>query len=501
MTEKRNCTYTITAVIIAIILITSFIVSSGALTARAAASAYSDVMQDLKKDESFNADKYPVNDKDYSLKVIQIAESTAGELLIYVYQPAGDKSIKASSINIARELDGSKDLSFKNYRLSFQNSNGVFFKYKVNGFELATDTVRYYNISNIMRPYNSEMDKPPASGQTVSEASNRVAQQWTVETVANNVTYTMTTSEVIEITQKVVGYCVYNDGTTLDWGTMEGITKAYFIAFDTDRPIDKLISAELSFFATRVKCKYCANDKHTHGMFYDFEDGEYIDFGTGVYNDEPLTITDKQNFGNQNDVGNIRPATKYLFKRIRKLEEFKTDNNNKDYKLTAGGEAQLSGTKWVLNFYEAHDKYKLNNVWLSFIPGVTLIKGVADGEAELNNVYDVSILRLEFETNGKPYNLGVVDNKQTGNTQFNKPIEQGGCAGCGSCTWINALPWWGWVLVVIFSPVIILLLYKLVKGVVTGLIKFVCKQPKPVRLQKSKTGKATKRKKREDKRK
>ena len=452
MTFGKKIIYPIMTAILALIAFIFPFSGSGALNVCAAASAYSDVLQDLCTDTDFNFIDYPKKPNDYSIQVIQIAESTSGELLIYAYQPSG--TLKASSINISREQPDDKALTFVNYRLYFLNSNGVFFKYKVLLFELSPATIRYYNIPNILRPFDATIDKAPADG-IISEMPNRVAQFWTVETVGESVKYSMETTEVVTVTQKVVGYCAYDDGLDLGWGSMEGLTKAYFVAFDTDRPIDKLISADLSFYATRVKCKYCANKNHSdHGLFYDFEDGEYIDYGTGMYNDEPLTITDKQSFGNVGG-GNVRPATKFLKKRIRKTEDFIADENNKNYQLTAG--EALSGTKWVLNFYEAQDKYNVNNVWLSFIPGVTQINGVADGDAELNNVYDVSILRLEFETDGKPFNLGVVDNKQSpGNKPVNTPINN-----CGACSWINALPWWAWVLLIIFVPVTIFTLYKL----------------------------------------
>lgn len=487
----HNIIYPVMAIIIAISFLIIPITSFGTRIARAEASAYSDVMDDLQKAENFDVNDYPLIPSDYSLKVIQIAESQQGELLIYVYQPAADKAVKASSVNIAREMDNSAGLGFKNYRLDYQSSSGVFYKYRVNDFELRTDTVRYYNISNIMRPFIKGVDKEPADGQTVSEVGIKVAQFWTACTANDVVTYTVLTSEVITITQKVVGYCVYDDGLNLGWGAMEGITKAYFVAFDTDRPIDKLISADLTFFATRISCKYCANDKHDHKMFYDFGEGEYIDFGTGVYNDEPLTITDKQSFGNVGG-GNVRPATKFLQKRIRKTSDFIADNNNKDYQLTSSGEEKLDGTQWVLNFYECQDKYKVNNVWLSFIPGVNLITGVADGEAELNNVYDVSILRLEFETNGERFNLGVVDNKQTGNDQFNEYI--GGC----NCSWLKALPRWAWLLIVVFAPLILFLLIKLIVWLVNLPFKAASRRRSKRRIKKSLT-KQTKPKKKKTK--
>lgn len=455
MTKPGNkLVFTFMAAIIALIAFILSFNGSGALNVCAAASAYSDVLQDLRTDPEFNLVDYPNKPNDKSVNVIQIAESTNAELLIYTYQPSGQ--FNASSINISREKPEDKALTFVNYRLYLLNSNGVFYKYKVLFFDLSADNVRYYNISNILRPFDHTIDPEPEDG-VISEMPNRVAQFWTVQSSGDSVTYSMETSEVITITQKVVGYCAYDDGLNLGWGAMEGITKAYFVAFDTDRPIDKLISADLSFFATRVRCKFCGNDEHIndHGLFYDFEQGEYIDFGTGLYNTEPLTITDNQTWGNVGGGTVIgRPATKFLRKRIRTTLDFKADENNKNYVLTDG--SKLDGTKWVLNFYEAQDKYKVNNVWLSFIQGVSSLKGVADGEAELNNVFNVQILRLEFETDGNTYNLGVVDNKQSpGNKPFNRPVDN-----CSSCAWIKTLPWWAWVLLVIVLPITVFIIYK-----------------------------------------
>ena len=83
----------------------------------AVAFDYSSVMEDLQSDLNFNAENYPIIENDNSLQVIQIAESVNGELFVYVYQPAARKDIKASSINIAREMDNSAGLGFKNYNL------------------------------------------------------------------------------------------------------------------------------------------------------------------------------------------------------------------------------------------------------------------------------------------------------------------------------------------------------------------------------------------------
>ena len=63
---------------------------------------YSDVLDDLKKDETFDTGKYPVDENDYTLRIIQIAESTAKELYVYVYRPCeATKDLLATSINLS----------------------------------------------------------------------------------------------------------------------------------------------------------------------------------------------------------------------------------------------------------------------------------------------------------------------------------------------------------------------------------------------------------------
>ena len=95
------------------------------LVARAESITYSGVMEDLKKDTSFNPGNYPIKADDYSLQIIQLAESVNKELFVYVYQPSGKaKDFKASSINISTTINDS--ISYLNYKLDLLNSNGVF---------------------------------------------------------------------------------------------------------------------------------------------------------------------------------------------------------------------------------------------------------------------------------------------------------------------------------------------------------------------------------------
>ena len=79
---------------------------------------YTTALEDLSTDENFNPENYPVIEDDYSLQVIQIAESSEKQLFVYVYQPCADfLDLRASSINISCALHIKENI--KNYKLNF----------------------------------------------------------------------------------------------------------------------------------------------------------------------------------------------------------------------------------------------------------------------------------------------------------------------------------------------------------------------------------------------
>ena len=404
MTKRaRLFTYALTAVLICLFILPSMAVGGGARFASAAASSYaSDVLDDLRTDAKFSVDGYPAVRNDYSLQVIQIAESEQGELLIYVYQPAAENAIKASSINIARQENAAAE--FDNYTLTYLNSNGVFYKYSVDGFELSTATVRYYNISNILRPYDKIIDEPPATGQTETEVPNAVGQLWTVYPNADSITYEPST--VITVTEKYVGFVNYDADKNLGFITTQHATSAHFVAFDTDKPVDQLISADVSFNERDVTYQLCANSLHQGQGGHSYQDRFNYQYGNKVRHEpDPITVT-------HSDV----TVKGYTWDRIRRTSDFLADENNKDYHLTSEGTTGIERTKWVLNFYETDIQAKSNgkdylpiyNFW------VILVNGVKDVDCKYTEVSDVMILRLKYKYDGETYNVGVVDNKQTG---------------------------------------------------------------------------------------
>lgn len=133
-----------------LVLISSFIVGGGVGSAYASASAngrnadllnYTNVLDDLHKDEAFDMREYPAVDNDYNLQVFQIAESTAGELFIYVYQPSANvKPLTATTVRISQSIG--ENLSPIDFKLTLLNRKEVFAKYLVEDLVVKSDQIR-----------------------------------------------------------------------------------------------------------------------------------------------------------------------------------------------------------------------------------------------------------------------------------------------------------------------------------------------------------------------
>lgn len=110
----------------------------------------------------------------------------------------------------------------------------------------------------------------------------------------------------------------------------------------------------------------------------------------------------------------------YTWDRIETVDQFISENEtfqnvysgaiidvNVASTITEEGKAALKGKQWVLRFAET--SYSLNG-------------GASGATTSFSTlVGDVTILRLKFETDGIVYNLGTIDNKQTGS---DKPINE-----------------------------------------------------------------------------
>ena len=391
-----------------IMFLSSFLCVGG--NAFAEKTVYSDVISDLQKDENFDVSKYPVNPNVYTLQVIQIAESVDGEVFVYVYQPNTSDVFNATTISISTAINSNAE--WKLYDLTLLSSNQALFKYKVEGLAVKEDVVRYYDVSEIHRKWVEGVDNPSGNDNTIDEVAFEVGQLWTACTLNGEVYYSNTKTEVVTITGKYVGFIRYTNGFIL----YEDACDSHFVAFSTDLPIDNLLEADVDFVVQSFETKNSTGG----GMILSAQNETDQQVSTNAYDygkKTEKTVTVKYSDEETIYVGNIFHK-KYTFDRIVSTSEFL---NNDDYDLSNIVEESVEGLDWVLRFYESDYNFEVK-------PG--MIWGRYE---EGTKVTEVSIMRLKFETNGVIYNLGVVDNKQSGS---------GVASGVAS-----SLEWWEWALI------------------------------------------------------
>ena len=342
----------------------------------APASVASNVLEDLQRDDSFNLDDYPAVDNDYSLKVIQIAESLDGELFIYVYQPAANfKSLKAIQINMS--LDAPVvigPVQNKLYNLTLLNSSGVFQKYRVDGVTVSSESVRYYNITSIYRDWIKGIDKEADNDNKTNRVYFKVAKLYKAETVASDVKYSCTVTDVVEIIEPYVDFISYSSPP--EWLDLifqtEKYTDIHYIAFSTDKQIDTLKEADVT---------YCTQT-------YKYARGETSYGSKSEPQYKTLTGEPKQNIS----IG------KYTWKSIMTSSDFINSTE-----LNDEAKKEVNKSEFVLVFLSTPYSQRSAS---DFVGHYTIKNGT--------KVSNVSILRLEFETEGKVYNLGAIMNQQEG---------------------------------------------------------------------------------------
>ena len=361
-------------------------------------STYTTVLEDLSKDSAFSMDDYPTIEEDYSLQVIQVAESKDRELFVYVYQPSG--TLRASSINISTKTGN--ELEYINYTLVLLNSSGILFKYKVRDFIVSTNAIRYYDISSVYRPFNSNIDTQPDNNNIITEVAYPVSKLYVVnENEGNPVTSCYVTDTVV-VTDKFVGFCRYNSGYVGSPGMGLSFVKpgydSHFVAFKTDYNIDKLYEADVYY--TTQTYQYI---KSKSGSIV-ISENEY--YGDIIDNYAYLKYTDCVDLY----VAHGFKGHSYSFERIQTVNEFfeteQTENifcvglfnvNTKTV-ITDEAKSELNNMQYVLRFVET--EFKDQNTTYTYTK-------------EWTTVGSVTILRLKFETDGAVYSIGVIDNKTT----------------------------------------------------------------------------------------
>ena len=439
--EKRKLHKRFFAVLAVMLLILPlFLTGAAGVTAFAAETDYTDALEDLQKDENFNVEEYPDNAKDYSIQVIQIAESTAGELFIYTYQPCQkSRYIVATEINMAfsREFDDSGGISdvidtdngyyvgsgagggfggggghgcsllsdnskatqTNLYSLTLLSSSGTLCKYRVNAFTVSADKIRYYNITSIYRKWDTKIDGIKPNDQTINEKAYAVGQLWTVGTFGNSVVYDVSEVEVIKVTEQMVGFRRYSEGFQFQ-GTYS--CDSHFLAFSCDHAIDRLISADVFFYTRDYKALAGSGTKYQ---------GKVAHKRT-LYDDEKVG-TDSTGWFDGGD---------YVWDRMSSTNDYVTNLRAQGSTITDKEEQTLSQYDWILCFYESEYKCSAGgkDVLISALIPFGFVWTIVNGCTTTGTIVSgVTLMRLEFEYQGTVYNMGVVSDKQTGSE---KPI-------------------------------------------------------------------------------
>ena len=362
---KTNLIVYLLVVLIVFSAFTGFVIAGSAK----AESTYSDVLTDLQMDENFDTALYPEIEDNYSLQVIQIAESTDDELLVYVYQPSGQAlDLRASSIYISTKDYATGKPDYNEYSLTYLNSNGVFYKYKVDDFTLSNDTTRYYDILRIHRPWNNELDGELEGGNTGNYQVYSVAKMFVATEIDGQISYSCVQTDVIEVVSKYVGYLSYFDGGV---ATDVFYTYSHYFAFDTDKPIDRILSIEVAFETKKASSLY----------------GTVIVSGNAPLEPHDNVIINHEDSSSNPIIGFW--GHRFTWPLISSVDEFIEDND-----LTNIALDNLKDKQWVVRFFEQ-----------------TINASVA---GFFDFPQNVSMVTIQYEYNGQVYNLGVVDNKQSG---------------------------------------------------------------------------------------
>ena len=414
------------------VLLSAFFITANA---EGADIEYTNVYNDLTSDRSFDKERYPElasgDEKYYSLELITIAESENKELFVYVYQPSADEKLHAASIDISQTVR--TDKSFKNYKLEYINSHGVFFKYKVKDLTVSSEATRYYEISDILRPWSESYgDKTPGGDNTISEVSYPVGRMFTVTDKNGSTSMAAQDIEYISVTQKFVGYIRYEQDSPI-FNHLDTDVDAHFVAFSTDRKIDELLEADVYYESQTYHAYKSGFVGNVGDPWGDIKEGyKYLDYEQKA----ECEISD----------GSIFTHSTYIWDRIQKTSDFLTQDVplyifpgfsiGTNIEFTDEAKLELAKTQWVLSFVETE-----HNEWYHSDP---VNGGNGDFDIKYTRVGDVKILRLKFKTDGQIYDLGVVDNKQTGSKDPAAVVEE--------------QDWWQMIMAMLMLIVLLLIL-------------------------------------------
>jgi len=378
-------------VLLVMLCITFFPTSTGVAFADTGTVQGSNVIDDLSKDNAFSQYNYPINEADNTISIVTIAESWNNELLIYTYQPNANKNYRANYISMSTAINDSIDP--KIYELTYCNNDGTLAKYVVRNFVVnSNDKVRYYEIYSIFRPFDKTVDDPAKNDNTINSIPFNVAKQWFFSSINGNAYVECNDIETIYITEKYVGFCRYMNGyPTLFF---DEYTDSHFVAFSTNKNIEKLIEAKV-YFETET---YEMSASMTAPKY-----GKPVPHEFVCRAEQVVETTSGLFIKHSHEYNRIQTVESFISSEQDLYTYYESSfvNIRGGTELSENAKSALQNMQWVLRFYES-----------SFDKGSMGLSGTWWENGE--RVRNVTVLRLKFESNGIVYNLGVVDNMQTG---------------------------------------------------------------------------------------
>ena len=343
-----------------------FLSALGIKASAAEAVTYSNVLDDLSKDPSFNPADYPAIADDYSLQVIQIAESEDGSIFLYVYKPSGDLTdFKATKVRMS---DTGTAVGLRDCDLILVDSVGVFQKYKIEGIIRNNEFVRKYFLVSIFRPFNSDY------GDVVSDDSVGVLKSFPVEIVFTAITdYDGVVSYSAEYSDDVIQFKSLCSGEIYyshEFMSFAAGVESHYYAFSTNKPIDSILSVYLDY-----------------SYHYTYDDRRQIIAVTEEYDDTRNVVIEKGDLL-KIPTGNHVFFTDYEYERIQSTRAFL---KNEGTDLTDQAKESIGAQDWIIRFAETTYVYESYPYY------------VVD-----TDITSISLFRLTYQYKGKTYDVGVV---------------------------------------------------------------------------------------------
>ena len=326
-------------------------------------------------------------------------------------------------------MNNADDFSPALYGLELMDSDGVFYKYKVLNYAVSSAVERFYNVIMIQRPFISGIDSDSGTGTTIDRKAFGVGQYWRVKTEGDSVTYEMLEVDVVQIINPFVSRIRKNKEVSSNSYFQDN----YYVAFSTDRNIEKLLSATVSY--------------RTRDYFY--ENNSFLDIGSTIFNentdfsnerfsDKDIYCDEVIELDNQINFGIFSIGNKYSWQRIQSAADFVANAG-----ASAADNEEVKKLQWVLMFDEV-------SVYRYQSSGTLITTCEEAGQV----IDQVTILRLEFVEDGVTYNLGTVSDTVSGENHFGDVADgDADISGCRDAMSITLI-----VLIVLLLLVLILII-------------------------------------------